>query len=384
MRVDLSTVDRERFDYARILIATSSLDIIKAAINVFDDITVNIKLVEVWGFSLGKDVCLFEEESVCDANDNGDEHGFQGRDNDERVVDLVDNLVNDISEDLLVEEWTSQHNEKVGVDHEDIEGVWNSIQVVEPLSESNILFDGIPKQNNEVLVVDKGAQGITIDLVDAIWSGGEGNLVRLKENGDGGKKQKPSIRTTSCPPSCERSMIAGPWSLEWLRDIDHEDVGVIFSSRKKLKKKAITSQGHNVKNKEVHLTKKKLDGVLRHPGGCLKKVARLPATDRKATLHELQHQVRKRGGGNLKAGSSETTSEVSLNNDWKNCIVLHGNEQVAVDYVWGIGNSIGLKFTGDKANMFNVLSHRGRKSVCGWGGSAGEGVGKKGEGVGEE
>lgn len=35
--------------------------------------------------------------------------------------------------------------------------------------------------------------------------------------------------------------------------------------------------------------------------------------------------------------------------------MLHGNEQVAVDDVWGIGKSIGIKFTGDKANMFNVF-----------------------------
>ena len=29
--------------------------------------------------------------------------------------------------------------------------------------------------------------------------------------------------------------------------------------------------------------------------------------------------------------------------------------------VWGIGKVIGVKFTGDKANMFNVLSWGGRK-----------------------
>jgi len=74
-------------------------------------------------------------------------------------------------------------------------------------------------------------------------------------------------------------------------------------------------------------------------------------------------------------GSNETTYEASVNNDWKNYIVLHGNEQVAVDDVWDIGKSIGIKFNGDKANMFNVLSHRGRKSLCGGGGLAGEGVG---------
>jgi hypothetical protein len=113
--------------------------------------------------------------------------------------------------------------------------------------------------------------------------------------------------------------------------------------------------------------------------------------DRKAALHELKHQVRKhRIADNdvnslVQEDSNETnTSKASVTNELKNYVVLHGNEQVAVDDVWGIGKSIGIKFNGDKANMFNVLSHRGRRSVCGGGGSVGEGVVKDDKGVGRK
>jgi hypothetical protein len=46
-------------------------------------------------------------------------------------------------------------------------------------------------------------------------------------------------------------------------------------------------------------------------------------------------------------------------NDWKNWVVVHGNNQMVVDDVWGIGKTIGLMFRGDKENMFNVLSRAG-------------------------
>jgi hypothetical protein len=46
----------------------------------------------------------------------------------------------------------------------------------------------------------------------------------------------------------------------------------------------------------------------------------------------------------------------SVNNDWKNLVILHGNEEVALDDVWGIGKVICVKFNGDKSIMVNVVS----------------------------
>ncbi|MCI67152.1 hypothetical protein A2U01_0088410, partial [Trifolium medium] len=38
-------------------------------------------------------------------------------------------------------------------------------------------------------------------------------------------KVHPSKRTMSCPPGATRSIISGPWSLEWLHDRNHGDAG---------------------------------------------------------------------------------------------------------------------------------------------------------------
>lgn len=63
LRVDSCSTDRERLDYAHILVATSSLEIIKAATYVLNDgVLVNIKIVEECGFSIGEDMYLFEDD----------------------------------------------------------------------------------------------------------------------------------------------------------------------------------------------------------------------------------------------------------------------------------------------------------------------------------
>ncbi|MCI47259.1 hypothetical protein A2U01_0068500, partial [Trifolium medium] len=38
-----------------------------------------------------------------------------------------------------------------------------------------------------------------------------------------GAKVHPSKRTKSCPPGATRSVLSGPWSLEWLHDHNHGD-----------------------------------------------------------------------------------------------------------------------------------------------------------------
>jgi hypothetical protein len=41
-------------------------------------------------------------------------------------------------------------------------------------------------------------------------------------------------------------------------------------------------------------------------------------------------------------------------------MIMHGNEEVAGEDVWGIGKAIGVKFNGSDENMFKVLSGEGR------------------------
>lgn len=108
-----------------------------------------------------------------------------------------------------------------------------------------------------------------------------------------------------------------------------------------------------------------MGGVLRHCVHSLKKVARLPYNDRRAVLHDLKRRIRKRHG---KAGVSRSvemvskgisegaSSSSSVNNDWKNWVVLRRNEEVEVENVWGLGKAIGVNFKGENHNMFSVLS----------------------------
>jgi len=174
----------------------------------------------------------------------------------------------DIFNDLMVEDRILQNHEEDGEVQENVDDVRHPTQVMKPHLESNSLADSVLKQRDESIEVGDVAKGIEIDTFDATLAGGEDNSIRPRRDGE---KQKPCTYTTSCPPSHERSMITGPWSLEWLGDIDHGHAGVIFASRKKLKNKSSIIQRQQVKNKDVQMTKKKLDGVLRHPGGVSKR-----------------------------------------------------------------------------------------------------------------
>lgn len=103
---------------------------------------------------------------------------------------------------------------------------------------------------------------------------------------------------------------------------------------------------NHVQNQQTK--KKKVVSVLRHPVINLKKVARVPAKDRKEVLNVLKSKVRKRRQGtsskgvkvtNGEASNMSGSSEGSACDDWKNWVILHGNEEVAVEDVWGICNN---------------------------------------------
>jgi len=123
--------------------------------------------------------------------------------------------------------------------------------------------------------------------------------------------------------------------------------------------------------------KKKGNGTLRHNAQSLKRIARLPAKDRIEILRALRKTVKKRKGlvvvsmikvTYVDSIPQSTGSQVSVNNDWMNWLVLHGNKNKAVNDVCEIGKAMGLKFKGDNNNMFDVLSGAGRKNKEGDGG----------------
>ncbi|GAU46776.1 hypothetical protein TSUD_402880, partial [Trifolium subterraneum] len=69
LRADSCSADKDRLDFAWVLIATHDLDIIKSVARVLvDGVLVEIKTVEEWGYAMGEDTCLFEEDTETTAS----------------------------------------------------------------------------------------------------------------------------------------------------------------------------------------------------------------------------------------------------------------------------------------------------------------------------
>jgi hypothetical protein len=350
LRTDGMSMDKDRLDFARVLVSTPSLEIINVIDNILvDDIMVEIKIVEEWGFNLGEDVCLSEEENVSVISHSDHEQVVGGED----VDDAVDLIVKNLSDE-------GRKADGCGVHEEDVSNDRNSPILTPVVLKEQSKDDGGNTLETETVVIAQPSQAA------------EGEI-----------KRPTNVRTSSCPPGKGRMTSSGPWSIEWLNDHFDEDAGIVFSSKKKkcMSKKVQSDVGQG------SVTRKKnrnSGGVLHNSALSLKKIARLPSKDRNAVLKIMRKQVRKRSGRSASRGSvavethptsSHDSSSASVNNDWQHYVVMHGNQKVAVEDVWGVGKAIGVKFNGDPNNMFNVLSRvgRGKKAV-------GEGV--KGDGSG--
>ncbi|MCI19132.1 DUF4283 domain protein, partial [Trifolium medium] len=86
---------------------------------------------------------------------------------------------------------------------------------------------GSGKGDSPILVGDRGSP--------SICSPADGLRHSVSTVGHGESSPTPCRikRTKSCPPGVNRSVISGPWSLEWLHDLNQGDAGVIFSASKR-------------------------------------------------------------------------------------------------------------------------------------------------------
>jgi len=343
LRIDDIALDRDQFDYARVLVSTSSLDIIKSEANILvDGVLFEFKIIEKWGFAVGEDACLFdEEESQVDDRSVMPEdldNGIGGGD--------VDVLLNSLSED-----WKKEHEV-----HHLTPSLVSSTVKVPPVSP-------IPATS---------AHAETPFLVSATKS----KSAQVNESvGKADRQSRKSLfdykkvvmRTSPCPPGRDRATSSGPWSLEWAKS--HKSFSMGTASKPKNK---VTVKSSGMKR----VTKKKGGGCyLRHCALNLKRIARLSDSDRREVLRTLRKTTKQwktvsgvsKAKVTSKVDSSNCTSQTSVNNDWNNWLVLHGNDKVMSDDVCEIGRTVGLKFSGDKNNMFDVLSGVGRKNSEGGG-----------------
>ncbi|MCI16992.1 DUF4283 domain protein, partial [Trifolium medium] len=99
LRVDSCSADKDRLDFARVLIATPVLDIIQRVETVLvDGILVEIKIVEEWGYAMGEDTCLFEDKSESEAASSDCEEGFADLEVRRNVDMLVDTIADGLEE----------------------------------------------------------------------------------------------------------------------------------------------------------------------------------------------------------------------------------------------------------------------------------------------
>jgi len=375
LRTDCCSVDKDRFDYARVLIATSSLDVVDCVENiVVDGEIVEIKIVEEWGFNIGDDACLYEpEEETQSCRSDHDGRVGDGDDFCEDVDLLVDNIVKELAKD---DKEKSQEAEEAGTILVDKE--------VGSVEQQHCVYDdeGSPKVLTSELAAEQtavGSDNCTTDLSfsredffpigEARVCGEETKVTALSDNVQLSLKNNGCcLRTTSCPQRAAHSLESGPWSLEWISDQHHGAAGVISSSRRQVKK-MVRPRNSSSHSGTVDKKRKKVDGVLRHTVYSLKKVARLPSKDRLKVLQILKKKARKRqGSARLKkavnvvsqSNSNCSSSSGSVNNDWSHWVVMHGDEKVAVEDVWGIGKAIGVQFNGDTHNMFGLLARDGK------------------------
>jgi hypothetical protein len=370
LRTDSCSLEKERFDFARVLVSTTSLEIISLVDKLLiDGIMVEVKIVEEWGFSIGEDACIFDDDNDCNIETplNEDIHV------DPEVSNNVDILVGKIVDDIEATELK-----------EDLEQI---IPVSSKINEDNVSVSPLvlhkaatmPSMGPMVESGDNGDHRADVSSrcespTDPIQGDVDGMSIQLKahSNCDVSKLVvQRRKRTGSCPPRAGRSSVSGPWSMEWLRDQIHSTSGIVSSSRKNGKHVSVSQKNKNGKLRDADTMSRrtKVGGLLRHNVHSLKKVARLSTNDCAAVLHVLKRRVRKR---NVKEGVTRsvevisksifegTSSASSVNNDWKNWVVLRGNEEVEVEDVRGLGKAIGVNFKGDSHNRFSVLSRMGK------------------------
>jgi len=344
-------------------VATSSLEVINFSETILiDEMLVELKIIE--------DACLLEDDVVSNVSLPDKNYDNVAPDIDNQVDTLVNNLADDWATDIDADE--GQHFSKIVLCDKDEKEtvkahcVCGSTEAAKNLVEAKSIQPKVTTDLKGLVNNMKGEQKSS-DVNSLAAAVQVENQPLVVKNAKCTRRQ----RQHSCPPRATRSISSGPWSIEWLQDQVHGDVGVVSSTKNKsiskLSSKAKTS---NFEVKETVNKECKSGTRLKHSDRNLKKVARLPVDDRKHVLKILMKKVHRRRGANksdaltdaIRKGShvSESSSSASVNNDWKNWVVLRGKDDVVKEDVICFGKSLGVKLYNDKSNQFRVLS-RGRK-----------------------
>lgn len=242
IRTDECTVDKARMDFARILISTPHLEIVnKTSEFSTDGCMYLIKLVEEWGCNLGEDAFLREDESEIVPETSPQFNDVNGMDEVQGEWEL-DDLVND-----LHKEWSQHIDNKEGKQ-----------LIVEDVSKAATC-----KQK----AATYKQQHVTPTLVlEPVFSPADPQDGHTKQC----SKVQPSAGTL-------RPNTKGPWSLDWLSNVPIKEGGALFTAAPSIAAeqnsfvKVVHEQANNNTNKK---------SASKHFVGFLKRIARMPSTDR--------------------------------------------------------------------------------------------------------
>jgi hypothetical protein len=278
LRADNYTLDKDRLDFARVLIATSSLEVVKRVERLMvDDTIVEVQVIEEWGYDMGDDACLLVDDRAVEAS-------LYDRDEDRRDPETshhVDKMVEDFADELAKAAGSALH--RVG-DKKHVNMTFeNPLLEERPDRPKPVL-----KSSRAIAGVSTGSCGVNVDWVAETVAtslespgqarvGVEVNRPARVAHGSGNQ------RARSCPPGVRSPASSGPWSWEWLQDHTHEHAGVIFSS----KKRAPNSERPAARQQRLEhngAKKRQGGGPLCHALFSLKRIARLPRRDRRQVL----------------------------------------------------------------------------------------------------
>jgi hypothetical protein len=356
-------VDIDRLDFARVLIATSSLEVVKRVERLMvDDNVVDVQVIEEWGYDMGDDACLLVDDravetSLCDQEEDQCDPETSHH-VDKLVEDFADGLAN-VAGSALQQAGDNKHVSK---------------SFDKPLLEERPdCPDPVLKPGKAIAGVSMGSCGVSVDWVAETAAPSHESVGHVHEGLDATRHTRTTKgsgcqRTRSCPPRVRRPAFSGPWSLEWLQDHAHEEAGVIFSSKKRAQKPERPGVGRQrVKHKGAK--KRKGGGPLCHALFSLKRIARLPRSDRQQVLHILHKNARREKDRGSDRSSREETSRASdavdsssgsATNDWKHWVALQGDDRKAATDVAEVGRSLGVLVNADQVNKFSVLSKAGK------------------------
>jgi len=280
-------------DYARVLISTSSLDIIKTGAKVLvDGDLFDFNIIEEWGFALRDDACLDEaDESQVD-----DELQQDGEHNEVATNGDVDVLLNHLSEEWHKED--SVHFVRPSPSINILETVKVTFAEKESSAAASLGDHTSASVGSEVQRNVSGRQQSDINIMIDIGSPQQAdNVVNSQKDVQGGASKsrhslsggkRPIKRTAYCPSGRAHTVTVGPWSLDWFD-----------------RHKCVTNgDEHSLKSKEPHKQpssaprafKKKGSGYIRHCAQNLKRIARLSEKDQKEVLCALRKTHKSRKG----------------------------------------------------------------------------------------